>query len=334
MKKVIIAIHGLGNKPEAALLEDGWLKAIHEGLDLAGKSRRKVPFNMVYWADISHPEPLDPAVDDPESPRFLKEPYAPSPPGRAPAKPRRFRPYVLRWIERNMDRLFLKKNMAETFPGASAKMMERYFSELDTYYTDECRSLRDEDCSAKAAIQARARAVFAEYAGHEILLLSHSMGSIIAFDALWPPDSGVAVHTFVTLGSPLGLPPIVARNAQAQRAVFPELTKPKAPDGVWPLWYNLSDRRDTVALDHTLRDDYAANRRGLKAVDLFVENDYEIDGHANPHKSYGYLRTPEVAGIIDAFLSDRRTDRLSRNYRRIKELVHRKLRGRGAETPS
>ncbi len=34
-----------------------------------------------------------------------------------------------------------------------------------------------------------------------------------------------------------------------------------------------------------------------------VENDYESEGIENPHKSYGYLRTPEVAQIIDDFLS-------------------------------
>jgi len=34
-----------------------------------------------------------------------------------------------------------------------------------------------------------------------------------------------------------------------------------------------------------------------------VENDYESDGIENPHKSFGYLRTPEVAMIIDDFLS-------------------------------
>ncbi len=34
-----------------------------------------------------------------------------------------------------------------------------------------------------------------------------------------------------------------------------------------------------------------------------VENDYESEGIENPHKSFGYLRTPEVAYIIDEFLS-------------------------------
>lgn len=322
MKKVIIAIHGLGNKPIAPVLEEGWLKAIHEGLGRIGKPHRTIPLKMVYWADISHADPLDPAVDDPESPQFLKEPYTPGRHGDRPVeKPRRFRPFLLKFLERHLDKLFLRKNMAETFPAISEKMMERYFTELDLYYTDVCRSLQNEDCSAKAAIQDRLREVLQNYAGYEILLLSHSMGSIIAFDTLWPPPCTVPIHTFITMGSPLGLPPIVARNFQAQQAVFPHLKKPQTPDCVQLHWYNLSDRGDTVALDHTLRDDYAMNRHGVKALDLLVDNDYEINGHANPHKSYGYLRTAEVAEMIDTFLSGHRTDLISRSYHRIKDQI-------------
>ena len=138
------------------------------------------------------------------------------------------------------------------------------------------------------------------------------MGSIIAFDVLWDPVVNFTINTFVTLGSPLGLPPIVARNFQTQQVFLPRLKQPEAPKCIWPHWYNLSDRRDTVALDHTLRDDYGANPKGVRAMDLLVTNNYEINSQPNPHKSFGYLRTPEVAGIIDTFLSDRKDDFIKR----------------------
>ncbi len=54
MKKMIIGIHGLGNKPDATLLHDWWLNAIHEGLGRISKPRENIPFKMVYWADISN----------------------------------------------------------------------------------------------------------------------------------------------------------------------------------------------------------------------------------------------------------------------------------------
>ena len=211
--------------------------------------------------------------------------------------------YVLEFIEKHIDRLFLNKNLTEKFPGASAKIIEHYFAELNTYYTHECISLKNEDCSAKTAIRGRLINLLEEYAGYEILLVAHSMGSIIAFDVLSDPSADVAINTFVTMGSPLGMPPIVVRNFEAQKALFPELKKPEAPQCITSHWYNLSDRRDTIALDHTLRDDYGSNSNGVKAIDLMLRNDYKISGEANPHKSFGYLRARGTAGIIDAFLS-------------------------------
>ncbi|MDF7823286.1 hypothetical protein P4B35_04625 [Pontiellaceae bacterium B12227] len=316
MKKIIIAVHGLGNKPPLDVLQEGWLKAIHEGLERFGRPRSPVPFEMVYWADISYPKPLDPEEKDPESPLFLKAPYRPSTSKPAP-KPRRTYLALLRFMEKNLDRLFLRKNLKETFPAASAKMMERYFSDLDTYYTDECRSMENEDCSAKGAIQERLRQMLEKYAEYEILLLTHSMGSIIAFDVLSDPSNQVEINTFVTIGSPLGLPPIVARNFENQRTWVPALKRPKVPNCIWPHWYNLSDQRDHVALDQTLRDDYAPNARGARALDLRVINDYQIGDDTNPHKSYGYLRATETADIIDTFLSDQFDGRLRRTCRLI-----------------
>ncbi|MEE9368965.1 MAG: hypothetical protein V3V05_08875 [Pontiella sp.] len=308
MKKIIIAIHGLGNKPSAEILEESWLNAIHEGLDQINKNRKNIPVKMVYWADVSYPQPLDAEIDDSEDPLFLKEPYTASPSTAEQHERKSRRLYILRFIENHLDQFFLKKNLKETFPEIMTMLMERYFSDLDTYYSEECIALQNENYSAKAAIQERLRSILQEYADHEILLISHSMGSIVAFDVLWAASESFSVRTFVTMGSPLGLPPIIARIFQAQKDLLPQLKQPRAPDCIWPHWYNISDRRDTVALDHTLRDDYAVNVKGLKVVDLLVTNDYQINGESNPHKSYGYLRTPEVARIIDTFLTDRRDE--------------------------
>lgn len=210
---------------------------------------------------------------------------------------------VLNFIEKYIDRLFLNKNLTEKFPGASAKIIENYFEELNTYYTDVCVSLQNEDCSAKAAIQAKLLKMLEVYAGYEILLIAHSMGSIIAFDVLTDPSVDCKINTFITMGSPLGIPPIVARNFEAQRALLPQLKKPEAPKCITTHWYNLSDRRDSIALDHTLRDDYGSNHNSVKAIDLLLRNDYKVNGELNPHKSFGYLRARETAAIIDVFLS-------------------------------
>ena len=75
MKKIIIAIHGLGKKPARDLLGTWWLKAIHEGLTRIGQDRDKVPFEMVYWADVLDPSPMNPEIQDTEDPLYLDEPY-------------------------------------------------------------------------------------------------------------------------------------------------------------------------------------------------------------------------------------------------------------------
>ncbi len=60
---------------------------------------------------------------------------------------------------------------------------------------------------------------------------------------------------------------------------------------------------DPVALDTHLVDDYGPNRHGVQVKDDLVLNDYEAHGIPNCHKSYGYLRTPEMSELIASFLA-------------------------------
>jgi hypothetical protein len=60
-------------------------------------------------------------------------------------------------------------------------------------------------------------------------------------------------------------------------------------------------------VDTSLRDDYRKSDTSTFIEDDLIVNEYTFtdkDGKqsSNYHKSYGYLRTPELAGIIKAFL--------------------------------
>jgi hypothetical protein len=55
-------------------------------------------------------------------------------------------------------------------------------------------------------------------------------------------------------------------------------------------------------MNYNLGDDYDKNLNGVQAVDFVINNNYEINGERNPHKSYGYLRTPEFAEVLAEFL--------------------------------
>ena len=59
MSKIIIGIHGLGNKPPKTILTDWWKKSLIEGLKKFNYTS-DFKFELVYWADILHPIPLDP----------------------------------------------------------------------------------------------------------------------------------------------------------------------------------------------------------------------------------------------------------------------------------
>ena len=98
------------------------------------------------------------------------------------------------------------------------------------------------------------------------------------------------VARFVTIGSPLGLPHVKYKIAKENDAV-------RTPSVVQQ-WSNFADRRDPVALDVHLADDYAANAAGVQVSDDLVSNDWS----GLHHKSYGYLRTPEVSNTIKEFL--------------------------------
>jgi len=77
MAKIIIGIHGLGNKPPQEILYSWWEKSIQEGLSSAGIKRKLCPFELVYWAGHIYPEPLQPAEKNPESQKYITDPYIP-----------------------------------------------------------------------------------------------------------------------------------------------------------------------------------------------------------------------------------------------------------------
>jgi hypothetical protein len=68
------------------------------------------------------------------------------------------------------------------------------------------------------------------------------------------------INHFVTIGSPLGTPHVKMRIHQENDLV-------RTP-GVVKRWTNFADRRDIVAVEAKLADDYEANDQGVKVVDV------------------------------------------------------------------
>ena len=75
MARIILGIHGLGNKPDKETLSKWWQLSLKEGLMKQGYETHLPEFKMVYWADILYPRPLDKNIEDPDNPYFIDEKY-------------------------------------------------------------------------------------------------------------------------------------------------------------------------------------------------------------------------------------------------------------------
>ena len=230
------------------------------------------------------------------------EPYRP---GRniAPAEEVPFKTKLMKYIEKQMDKLFLNDDMTLNFSSITDKILHRYFKDLETYYSSTLVDGDDGQAIIRDRIRGRLATVLEKHRKKDILLLSHSMGSIIAYDVLAHMVPNVEIDTFITAGSPLGLPIIVGRIFAEQKKKQLEETKVRTPENVKYSWYNFADPEDRIAIDATLNDDYAENGQGIRAVDKVVHTNYAIKEERNAHKSYGYLRSPEMVRVFAEFLN-------------------------------
>ena len=318
MNKIIIGIHGLANKPEREVLFKYWHKALQEGLanvDYVGD----VPFDLVYWADLLYKNPLHNDKDFDFDTLFNDEPYVPAEAGN-------LRTYADSWtgevrsaggaiVGDTLD--FLKNRLG--INRLADWVLQKCLKDLAFYY-DEKRNLYDRNDIARRASDVLRKELLdaiREHRDKEIMIIAHSMGSIIAYDTLrnigqsrMPEDDGLVVPYFVTIGSPLGLPHVKGKIIE-ERKYDGETEAPRVrtPSIVTKSWVNYADRKDPVAADVHLRDDYQANAKNVRVVDDLVENDYrappktgQSKRERNHHKSYGYLRTPELSLHVKEFL--------------------------------
>lgn len=311
MSKIIVGIHGLANKPERDELTDFWNRSITEGLQNTCKIEQpEFDLRMVYWADLLYKQPQ-------HNDRFFNfdklyntEPYTVG-----PEKLETYREGFLDGIRSKglslvgatIDRLkqdFGMDSLADW-------VLEKTMKDLAFYYDKERvigdRSEPKQNVLARKVLQDELRNVLLPLKGDQIMLIAHSMGTIIAYDVLRDigrEDPSFEIAHFVTIGSPLGLPHVKAKIIDERPYAGEEHERVRTPTIVTERWVNYADRRDPVALDTHLRDDFGPNARGKQVKDDLISNSYLSPlGGTNYHKSYGYLRTPELSRHIQRFLA-------------------------------
>ena len=298
MKTIVIGIHGIGNKPSKKILKDWWRKSILEGLKKYNYPSRSFDFEMVYWADLLHEKPLDPDVADRDDPLFMAEKYFPE--SQPIIKPVGFRQKAIEYLEKYYDRLMIKGLLSLENKKITELFIHRHMKDLASYYAPQYIEVKGEKLLVKDAIINRFLDKLKRHSRKKIFLIGHSMGSIIVHDALFEKPADIKIDTLVSIGSPLGQRYVIDKykNVLKEKSI----NKFTVPDNIINYWYNLADMEDQVAINHTLSKYYLKNSDGIEIIDKIVKNNYTYDGISNPHKSFGYLRTPEFAEIINSFL--------------------------------
>ncbi|MGQ1784537.1 MULTISPECIES: PGAP1-like alpha/beta domain-containing protein [unclassified Saccharicrinis] len=324
MKKVIIGIHGLGNKPPKYLLQKWWKDAINEGLKRNHISKSLPVFELVYWADILYEKPLNKWEKDDESPCFLNEPYQKSLVGNNNynKEDNSFRESFLDFVTEQLNKVFLNDDNTLNYSFIYDVILKSFFKDLDAYYTVECKDSNDITCKARNLIRKRLVDCIKKYPDHEILIIAHSMGSIVAFDVLSFVIPEMKINTLITMGSPLGLPVVVGKIAAEQKKTLNYTAAITSPSSITKSWFNIADVFDKVALDNKLYDNFTTNKWGVLPVDFIVSNDYEINGKKNPHKSFGYLRTVEVSKIIADFIGEEKRNIWNKTLYSVQSMVY------------
>ncbi len=294
-ERIIIGIHGLGNKPPAMLLGNWWRLAITEGLT-AINAQTDFNFELVYWADVLNDNPLDPDETDDDSDYFIKEKYLPA----TAANNNAHNDSVLHKISGKFNNLIFNKKLHENFPSVTDWVIKNFFAELDIYLNDKTISEDGIELPVKEIIKERLKSILLMNKNKKIMLIAHSMGSIIAYDVLNELSGRINIDTLITIGSPLGVPFI---NDKMKHDSVKSL---KTPDVIEKAWYNFADPDDKLAVNFELDKIFSPNDSGIVPKGMLVENNYEMNGEKNPHKSFGYLRTPELAFVIKKFTEPER----------------------------
>ena len=173
MRKVIVGVHGLGNKPSKEILEQWWWESMAEGLKSIKSDAELPEFELVYWGDILNEKQLDPTITDKENALYLDEAYAPAPKDYHPANhPIRLK--LMSFLEKNMDKYFLNNDLSLNYSFISDSIIKKYFYEVDVYFTKDCEGENGYLCTARDKIKERLIDVLKKYEKDDVFLITHS----------------------------------------------------------------------------------------------------------------------------------------------------------------
>jgi len=319
-KLTIIFVHGLASKPPGTDLHRLWKKAFIENIRIDSKSIASELednpdiFQSAYWANAI-PDHIEDTAEYVTS--LNKEVNK-----------------VIGIRRREKNQLHIKKD-----GWVAAKAMKFGLSIVDALgsaltikdnvieeYMREVRLYRNDQFIAEQIRKPLEDILTAVWdKRHKVVLISHSMGTFIAYDVLWKFSHrseekytkyrNNKVDYFITMGSPLGDEQLRDFMLIERWKKATESEKEEERNRIYPLnikqWHNFSAYGDVVCHDSTLDDDFFKGMKQhvkrYKASELRdytkLYNPFENgEGKKNPHKSYGYLIQPKLSEKFKEFM--------------------------------
>ena len=307
MANRILFIHGRSFKPERRVLRQLWIGAVRHGL-ARSRPDRLARFDaarkeLVYYGDLSG--------------RFLRSRGATYDEAADVADRRAalatLKEYGSRQFTRaRYNRLPGKDSLKEFFAdvasgslnwfGLSEKAIGMVAPDMLEYWSPDSSFGSDVRWAFTEALRRGMNS------GDRILIVAHSLGTMIAWDTMWKFSYAGEYHgmrnrrvdLFLTIGCPLG-DETIKDNLKGAIA-----TGPRRYPANLLRWENVSAEDDYISHDQQVSNDY--KKMLLYVLPIRSIRDHRIYnltvrmGESNPHSSAGYLIHPKVSRLIADWL--------------------------------
>jgi hypothetical protein len=282
----IVVIHGVGQQIEGeSTLHGRYFPALQQGMVRAGRTIKPDDVVFASYGEFFRPpaEVLSPlpyfdagSVTDPYESELLLALWR-----RAAAVDPRVVPPEEEVLARSpvwASRALAALSRSRYFAGMADRLLIGNLKQVHWYFTD-------------ASLRAKIREAVADRISDDTrVVVAHSLGTVVAYEVLCSQPESASL-SFVSLGSPLGLPNLVFDRLQP--APRPSGAEPR---GYWPgrvrAWTNIADAGDVVALVEDLRPIF-----GGDIVQIRVHNG------AHAHDMAPYLTDRLTGGAIVAGLN-------------------------------
>ena len=302
----VVFVHGLDNKPESGYLHQLWKRKLgHDnGLDLDANG---IAGSMVYWADVFYPEPdtnlaaYERAAGDIE---LCGSPLSPwSPDSSAPEELARLRRLAERCgvdlsapdpMPPEADIAAVQQERVPVPAWLRYRVMARLVRDAHHYFFN-LESAPRADARYRARDEIRRRFVEALRAGEgkrPLIAVTHSMGTMIAYDCLKHVADCPPLDGLITVGSPLGLDEV--------QDFYPSWSKDDGfpSERLQGQWVNVFDPLDVVAgLQPRLAPDF--RRRGDPVVDDVREDNWGTWRHSISKYLQGRALRSHISRMLD-----------------------------------